>query len=81
LNIFEGVKTVIVKKQYLPPISDWEGSAEFPRKEPVQFHIKCKKFDPLLGKCTRRDVEVEPNEIACKFFELKFKKPVVPQLS
>lgn len=60
-------KTVIIKKQYDPPILEWEGSEEYPRNEPVQFHKNCKNFNPLEKRCVKRNVIVELDEIACKY--------------
>jgi hypothetical protein len=56
-----------IKKKYIPFITEWKGTKEYPKKDPVKLHVDCKNFDPLESKYSRRNVIVKPRHVACKF--------------
>ena len=41
------------------------------KKDKVILHIGCQFLDKLYSRCTRREVIVQPNELACKCYKQK----------
>lgn len=41
------------------------------KKPKVKLHIGCKFFNELYSRCTRREVIVQSQELACKYREQK----------
>lgn len=74
--ILKVLKTEFKPKKYLPFVSNWEGSSEYPRKDPVDIHIVCVNFDTTYRKCLIRDIIIfDPNEVACCNFKNRFGQP------
>jgi len=63
---------VIVQKQYLPFVENWNGSTEYPRKPHESNHVGCRfynEIDGIRGRCTRRDVVVIKSHLHCVHFK------------
>jgi hypothetical protein len=60
---------IIVQKQYLPFVENWNEANEYPRKKHESNHTACRYYDPInniMGYCTRRHVKVIKTHLHCK---------------